>query len=191
MMDNEIIPHSRPLITDSDIRAVTETLKSGQLSQGAEVKKFEKSLAEFIGKKRGAATSSGTAALHLALLALDVKEKDEVIIPSFVCTAVLNAVNYTGATPVIVDVEPLTFNISGDAVKKALTSKTKALVVPHLFGCPAEMDKLSEMGIPIIEDCAQAVGATFKGQNVGSFGLLSVFSFMLPRCLPAEKEAWF
>jgi perosamine synthetase len=177
MMDNEIIPHSRPLITDSDIKAVTETLKSGQLSQGQAVVKFEKSLADFLSKKRGAATSSGTAALHLVLLALDVKEEDEVIIPSYVCTAVLNSVNYTGATPVVVDIEPLTFNISVDAAKKALTSKTKAIIVPHMFGCPAEMDKLSELGIPIIEDCAQAVGATFKGQNVGSFGLLSVFSF--------------
>jgi len=177
MMDNEIIPHSRPSITDSDIKAVTETLKSGQLTQGPVVHKFEKNLAEFIGKKGGTATSSGSAALHLALLALDVKEEDEVIIPSFVCTAVLNAINYTGANPVITDIEPLTFNISVDAVKKTLTSKTKAIIVPHMFGCPAEMDKLSELGIPIIEDCAQAVGATFKGKNVGSLGLLSVFSF--------------
>jgi len=183
MMDNEIIPHSRPLITDSDIRAVTETLKSGQLSQGPEVVKFEKSLAEFIGKKRGVAASSGTAALHLALLGLDVKEEDEVIIPSFVCTAVLNAINYTGANPVITDIEPLTFNISVDAVKKAVTTKTKAIIVPHMFGCPAGMDKLSELDIPLIEDCAQAIGATYKGQTTGSFGLISMFSFYATKVL--------
>jgi len=113
----------------------------------------------------------------LALLALNIKEKDEVIIPSFVCSAVLNAVNFTGATPVIVDIEPLTYNISVDAVRRAITKKTKAIIVPHMFGCPAELDKLSEGDIPIIEDCAQAVGATYKGQQAGSLGFLSVFSF--------------
>jgi len=183
MMDNEVIPHSRPFITESDLNAVTAAVKSGQLSQGPEVEKFERNLAEFIGKKRGAATSSGTAALHLALLALEVKEKDEVIIPSFVCSAVLNAVNYTGATPVIVDIEPLTYNISADEVKRAISAKTKAIIVPHMFGCPAEMDKLSELDIPIIEDCAQSVGATLKGQKTGSFGLLSVFSFYATKVL--------
>jgi len=177
MIDKEIIPHSRPFITESDLNAVTAAVKSGQLSQGPEVEKFERTLAEFIGQKEAAATSSGTSALHLALLALDIKEKDEVIIPSFVCSAVLNAVNYTSGTPIIVDIEPLTYNISVEAIKKALTKKTKAIIVPHMFGCPAEMDKLSELDIPVIEDCAQAIGATFKGQKVGSFGLLSVFSF--------------
>jgi len=176
-MDEKIIPHSRPFITDSDLKAITSTLKSDQLSQGPQVDKFERALAEFIGQKKAAATSSGTAALHLALLALKAKEKDEVIIPSFVCSAVLNAVNYTGATPVIVDIEPLAYNISVEAVKKALTEKTKAIIVPHMFGCPAEMDKLSELDIPFIEDCAQAIGATYKGQQAGSLGFLSVFSF--------------
>jgi len=187
MMDNEIIPHSRPLITDSDIKAVTETLKSGQLSQGPEVEKFEGNLADFIGKKEASAVSSGSAALHLALLALDIKENDEVIIPSFVCSAVLNAVNYTGATAVVVDIEPLTFNISVEAAKRAITGKTKAIIVPHMFGCPAEIDELSELGIPIIEDCAQAIGANFKGQKAGSFGLLSVFSFYATKVLATAE----
>lgn len=186
-MYNEIIPHSRPSITGSDVKAITSAIKSGQLSQGPLVNEFERKLADFIGKKKAAATSSGSTALHLALLALSVKENDEVIIPSFVCSAVLNAVNYTGATPVIVDIEPLTFNLSVDAVKKAVTRKTKAIIVPHMFGCPAEIDKLSETGIPIIEDCAQAIGATFKGQKVGSFGLISVFSFYATKVLTSAE----
>ena len=186
-MYDEIIPHSRPSITNSDIEAVVSVMKSGQLSQGPVVNEFEGKLADFIGKKKAAAVSSGSAALHLALLALDVKEKDEVIIPSFVCSAVLNAVNYTGAIPVIVDIEPVAFNISIDAVKKAVTGKTKAVIVPHMFGCPAEMDKFSELGIPIIEDCAQAVGADFKGGKAGSFGLLSVFSFYATKVLTAAE----
>ena len=177
MMDNEIIPHSRPLISDRDIEAVASAVKSGRLSQGPKVLEFEEQLARFIGKKKAAATSSGTAALHLALLALDIKQGDQVIIPSFVCSAVLNAVNYTGATPIIVDIDPLTFNMSAEAVKSAITGETRAIVVPHMFGCSAEIDRLLEMGIPVIEDCAQAIGADFKGGKAGSFGLLSVFSF--------------
>ena len=187
MMDNEIIPHSRPLISERDIEAVNSVLKSGQLSQGHKVREFEGKLAHFIGKKKAAATSSGTAALHLALLALDIKHGDEVIIPSFVCSAVLNAVNYTGATPVIVDIDPLTFNISTDAVKSAITGETKAIVVPHMFGCSAELDKLIEVGIPIIEDCAQAIGADLKGEKVGSFGLMSVFSFYATKVLTSGE----
>ena len=183
MMDNEIIPHSRPLISERDIEAVNSVLKSGQLSQGHKVREFEGKLARFIGKKKAAATSSGTAALHLALSALSVKQGDEVIIPSFVCSAVLNAVNYTGATPVIVDIDPLTFNISVEAVKAAITGETKAIVAPHMFGCPAELDRLLEMGIPVIEDCAHAIGADFKGGKAGSFGLLSVFSFYATKVL--------
>lgn len=187
MMDNEIIPHSRPLISERDIEAINSVLKSGQLSQGHKVREFEGKLARFIGKKKAAATSSGTAALHLALLALDIKENDEVIIPSFVCSAVLNAVNYTGATPVIVDIDPLTFNISVDAVRRAIGSKTKAIIAPHMFGCPAEMDELLKMDIPIIEDCAQAIGAEFKGVKVGSLGLLSVFSFYATKVLTSGE----
>ncbi|NIM90455.1 MAG: aminotransferase class I/II-fold pyridoxal phosphate-dependent enzyme [Candidatus Aminicenantes bacterium] len=177
MTHTDTIPHSRPLVAELDLEAVVSALESGQISQGPAVDKFEKALAEYIGQNKAAATNSGTAALHLALLALDVKEKDEIIIPSFVCSAVLNAVNHTGATPVIADIELLTYNLSVESVKKTLTQKTKAIIVPHMFGCPAEMNKFLELDIPIIEDCAQAIGATFKGQKVGSLGLLSIFSF--------------
>ncbi len=187
MMTDEIIPHSRPSISDSDIQAVVSVLKSGQLSQGPTVREFENKLARFIGKKKAVAVNSGSAALHLALLALDVKKSDEVIIPSFVCSAVLNSVNYTGATAVLVDIDPLTFNISVEAAKRAITRKTKAIIVPHMFGCPAEIDKLSELGIPVIEDCAQSIGANFKGQKAGSFGLLSIFSFYATKVIAAAE----
>ena len=186
-MEPAIIPHSRPSLEASDIRAVAAAMRSGPLAQGPRVIEFEKRIARFIGKKNAAATSSGTAALHLALLSLDVKEHDEVILPSFVCSAVLNAVHYTGATPVLADIEPLTFNLSSETVKKAITRKTKVVIVPHLFGCPAEMDGLSELGIPLIEDCAQAIGATFKGRKVGSIGLLSVFSFYATKVITSAE----
>jgi len=187
MMAEEIIPHSRPLLSDSDIKAVISVLKAGQLSQGQKVREFEKKLSSFIGKKEAVAVSSGSAALHLALLALDIKKSDEVIIPSFVCSAVLNSVNYTGATPVLVDIDPLTFNMSVEATKRAVTRKTKAIILPHMFGCPAEIDKLSELGISVIEDCAQSIGANFKGQRAGSFGLLSVFSFYATKVIAAAE----
>jgi dTDP-4-amino-4,6-dideoxygalactose transaminase len=176
-MSDYFIPHSRPSISQSDREAVSSVLESGQIAQGPAVDKFEKQFSEFIGKKGTAATSSGTAALHLALLSLGVRGGDEVIVPSFVCTAVLNAVNSTGATPVVADIDPGTYNISVDCVKEAITQKTKAFIVPHMFGCPAEIDELSKLGIPVIEDCAQSVGAHYKGRNAGSFGILSIFSF--------------
>jgi dTDP-4-amino-4,6-dideoxygalactose transaminase len=187
MMPEETIPHSRPLLSDSDLNAVISVLKTGQLSQGPKVREFENKLASFIGKKKAVAVSSGSAALHLALLALDIKKGDEVIIPSFVCSAVLNSVNYTGATAILVDIDPLTFNVSVEAAKRAITKKTKAIIVPHMFGCPAEIDKLSELGIPVIEDCAQSIGANFKGKRAGSFGLLSVFSFYATKVIAAAE----
>ncbi len=176
-MSDNIIPHSRPTITQTDVKTVSSVLESGQIAQGPVVGEFEKQFSEFIGKKEGAATSSGTAALHLALLALGVRDGNEVIVPSFVCTAVLNAIQYAGATPVIVDIDPETHNIAVDSVKRAITQKTKAVIVPHMFGCPAEIGELSKLGIPLIEDCAQSVGAHYIGRKVGSFGILSVFSF--------------
>ncbi len=182
-MFDHIIPHSRPTLTDSENQAVFSVLESGQIAQGPRVLEFEKQFSRYIGRKEAAATSSGTAALHLALLALGVKDNDDVIVPSFVCTAVLNAVFYTGANPVVTDVNPETHNISVDSVRKAVTQQTKAVIVPHMFGCPAEMEKLSELGIPIIEDCAQAVGSDYKGQKAGNFGILSVFSFYATKVL--------
>jgi dTDP-4-amino-4,6-dideoxygalactose transaminase len=186
-MSDPIIPHSRPTLIGSESQAVSSVLESGQIAQGPKIHEFEKQFSGYIGKKEAAATSSGTAALHLALLALGVTDNDDVIVPSFVCTAVLNAVLYIGANPVVADIDPETHNISVDSVRKAITKKTKAVIVPHMFGCPAEMEKLSEFGIAIIEDCAQAVGSDYKGQKAGSFGILSVFSFYATKVLTAGE----
>lgn len=186
-MSDQIIPHSRPTLTESDTKAVTRVLRSGQLSSGPVVLDFERKFAGYIGKHHAAATSSGTSALHLALLALGVGKGDEVIIPSFVCSALLNAVNYTQATPVIVDIDPQTFNLSVEAVKSSVSRKTKAIIVPHMFGLMAEIERLAEFGIPLIEDCAQSAGAVYKGRKAGSFGLLSVFSFYATKVLTSAE----
>ncbi len=175
--NSKTIPHSRPTIGAEEAKAAAEVIESGRLAQGEVVGRFEAALSRMIGVKHAAATGSGTAALHLTLLAMDIGPGDEVVIPSYVCSALLNAVNHVGATPVLADVDPRTFNIDPDDVKNRLTGRTRALIVPHLFGLPSDMDALSRLGVPIIEDCAQSVGAAHRGEPAGSFGHAAVFSF--------------
>lgn len=133
--------------------------------------------------KGGVAVNSGTSALHICLLALGIKKGDEVILPTYICTAPLNAIYYSNATPVVVDINWKDLNISISEVKKKLTSKTKAIIVPHIFGTPAGIDEFLALGIPVIEDCAHSIGAKYKGKRVGSLGLLSIFSFYATKML--------
>lgn len=173
----EIIPHSRPTIDQEEAAAVASVLQSGQLAQGEQVLHFEKSLASLIGVAGAVAVSSGTAALHLALLALEIGEDDEVVIPSFVCPALLNAIRYVRAVPVLADINPETFNMDARDLRKRLTGKTKAVIVPHIFGLPADIREIVSLGVPVVEDCAQSLGSRYEGSPTGSFGALSVFSF--------------
>jgi dTDP-4-amino-4,6-dideoxygalactose transaminase len=108
---------------------------------------------------------------------MGIGENDEVIIPSYVCTALLNAVYYVGARPVLADVDPGTYNLDPKDVRARLTGRTKAVIVPHLFGLSADMQDLLSLGVPIIEDCAQAVGGSYQGKPVGTFGRMAIFSF--------------
>ncbi|MDP3286082.1 MAG: DegT/DnrJ/EryC1/StrS aminotransferase family protein, partial [Desulfobacterales bacterium] len=173
----QIIPHSRPTIDQEETAAVVSVLQSGQLAQGEQVLYFEKALALLIGVVGAVAVSSGTAALHLALLALEIGEDDEVVIPSFVCPALLNAIRYVRAVPVLADINPETFNMDVRDLRKRLTGKTKAIIVPHIFGLPADIREIVSLGVPVIEDCAQSLGSRYEGSPAGSFGALSVFSF--------------
>jgi dTDP-4-amino-4,6-dideoxygalactose transaminase len=175
--NTKIIPHSRPTLGQEEVQRVAKVIESAQIAQGEKVRQFEQAFGTMLGTAGGVATSSGTAALHLTLLAMNIGEGDEVIFPSYVCSALLNAVYYVGATPVLTDIDPLTFNIDPADVKKRLTARTRAIIVPHLFGLPADLDALLELNIPIIEDCAQAVGSTYRGKPVGAFGYAAVFSF--------------
>lgn len=178
-----MITHSKPTIEQDDIRAISEVLNTWQIAQGPTVDKFEKELSEFIGVKGGVATNSGTSAIHLALLALDIKEGDEVIIPSYVCTALLNTINYVHAKPVIADINREDFNISVSDIEKKIDGKTKAIIIPHMFGLAADIEEILNFGVPVIEDCAQSIGATYKGKKVGSFGVISIFSFYATKML--------
>ncbi|MBW1702144.1 MAG: DegT/DnrJ/EryC1/StrS aminotransferase family protein [Deltaproteobacteria bacterium] len=171
------IPHSRPTLGHEEIQFVSEVIGSGHIAQGAIVSRFEQALAKNAGIKGAVACSSGTSALHLTLLAMEIRSGDEVIFPSYVCSALLNAVRYVGATPVLAEINPYTWNIDPEDVKKRLTHRTKAIIVPHLFGLAADLNQLISLGVPVIEDCAQAVGATCDGKNVGSLGFAAIFSF--------------
>ncbi len=180
-----MIHHSRPTVDDKDIGAVSEILRSGNIAQGSEVEKFEKALASCIGVKGAVALSSGTAALHLSLLCLGIKEGDEVIIPSYTCSALLNSVMATGAVPRFADIERETYNIDPyiveDYLRKRRKSRVRAIIVVHSFGQPADIDAFlyisDKYNIPVIEDSAQALGAAYKGRMVGSYGLVSILSF--------------
>jgi dTDP-4-amino-4,6-dideoxygalactose transaminase len=171
------IPHSRPTLGPEEIKAVSNVISSGYIAEGSIVQKFEQSFADYFNIGHAVATNSGTSALHLALLALEVGPGDEVIIPSYVCCALLNAVNYTGATPVLAEICPDTFNLDAADVKKRLSGRTKAIIAPHLFGMAADMDQLLKLDVPIIEDCAQAVGSLYDHRPVGSYGVASIYSF--------------
>lgn len=150
-------------------------------STGKYITKFEESFSTYCGLKYGIATSNGTTALHLALVALGIGKNDEVIVPDITFAATVNSVLYTGATPVIVDVEKDSWCISPDEIKKAITPNTKAIIPVHLYGQPCDMDRICEIAkkhnLYIVEDCAEAHGAEFNGKKVGSFGIISCFSF--------------
>jgi perosamine synthetase len=172
-----LIPHSRPTLGKKEIGLVSEVISSGHIAQGEVVRRFEQSLSGYIGTQDAVACSSGTTALHLTLLAMEIGPGDEVILPSYVCSALLNAVRYVDATPVLAEVDPHTYNIDPQDAKRRLSTRTKAIIVPHLFGLAAELDSLISLGAPVIEDCAQAVGATYRGKKVGSIGHAAIFSF--------------
>ncbi len=170
---------ARPTLGEAEENSVLETIRSGWLTQGPKVEAFEKDFAEHHGVNHAAAVSSGTAALHLALLGLEVGAGDEVLCPAFSWVATANAVVLTGATPVLVDVEPRTFNLDPNQIQGKITPKTRALIVVHQFGLPAEMNRIDKAapGIPLIEDAACAVGAEYRGQKVGAYGTAAAFSF--------------
>jgi perosamine synthetase len=173
----QFISHSRPTLGAQESELLTRVIESGHIGEGPFLTRFENAFASRIGVKYAVGVSSGTAALHLTLLALGIGPDDEVILPSYVCTALLNAINYVGAVPVIADIQPQTYNIDPDDADRKKTARTKAIIVPHLFGLAADMKALKKIGFPVIEDGAQAVGAKLEGRPVGALGHAAVFSF--------------
>jgi dTDP-4-amino-4,6-dideoxygalactose transaminase len=171
---------ARPMIGEEEKAAVIAVLESGQLAQGSVVADFEKAFADYCGVKHAIATSNGTTALHLAILAHELGEGDEVITVPFTFIASANSVVYQGAKPVFVDIDPVSFNMNVDQIEAAVTPRTKAIMPVHLFGNVAEMGRIMEIaakhGLAVIEDAAQAHGAEENGKRAGSWGT-GCFSF--------------
>jgi perosamine synthetase len=176
-----MIPIARPSIGKEEIDAVVKVLKSGAITKGAEVERFEKEFASYIGAGHGVSCSSGTSALIVGLEALGIGQGDEVITTPFTFIATSNSVLYNRAEPVFADIDERTFNIDPIKIKSRITRKTKAVLVVHLYGQPCRMDEIKELcesrDLLLIEDCAQAHGAEYRGRKVGTFGDLSTFSF--------------
>ncbi|MEM2541354.1 MAG: DegT/DnrJ/EryC1/StrS family aminotransferase [Candidatus Methanomethylicia archaeon] len=176
-----MIPIAKPIIDDDEIEAVVRVLRSGMIAQGREVYDFEREFAGYVGVKHAIAVSSGTAALDIALKALNIGEGDEVITTPFTFIASANSILFQKAKPIFADIDSKTFNLDPNSVNECITSKTKAILVVHLYGQPADMKAFTEIAednnLVLIEDCAQAHGAEFSGRMVGSFGHVAVFSF--------------
>jgi len=171
-----------PLLNGNELAYVTDCIKTNWISsQGKYVKEFEKLFTEYHNGMRSLAVSNGTVALHLALEALKIKKGDEVLVADFTFAASVNSIIYTGATPVLVDIEPDTWNIDIHKAELLVTSNTKAIMPVHLYGHPCDMDSIIEFAkkhkLLIIEDCAEALGSFYKGKPVGVFGDAATFSF--------------
>lgn len=175
-------PIMQPLLNGNELAYLSDCINTGWISsQGAYVKRFEKEFAEFCGAQYPVAVSNGTVALHLALAAFDIKAGDEVIVPDLTFAASINAIIYTGATPVIVDIDKTTWTISVSDIEKNITPRTKAIMPVHLYGHASHMDEIMDIAkkhdLLVIEDAAEAIGGKYKGKHVGSFGDAATFSF--------------
>ena len=178
-MNRRNIPISLPVTGEEEWLALKEPLTTGWLTAGPKVRAFEKAFAERHQVKHAIAVTSATTALHLALVALDIKAGDEVIVPAFTWISTANVVLYQGAKVVFCDIDPSTFNIDPNKLAEKITDKTKAIMVVHLFGLCAPMEELKAVAgnIPLIEDGACAAGSAYKGIPAGGLGLMGCFSF--------------
>jgi len=180
-------------IREEILTALDRVCQNASFIMGTEVAEFEKEFAAYCEVKHCVALNTGTSALHLALLAADVGPGDEVITTSNTFIATAEAISYTGARPVFVDIEPATANIDPHGIEAAITHRTKAILPVHLYGRPADLDAIMKIGesrgLPVIEDACQAHGARWRGKRVGGFGLAATWSFYPPKNLGAYGEA--
>jgi perosamine synthetase len=174
----EEVPIAQPVLGAEEEELLLEVLRSGYLSLGPTGPRFEREFAAFVGAPHASAVSSGTAGLHLALRAAGVKDGDEVVTTPFSFVASANVIVYERATPVFADIDPVTLNVNPDAVAAAITDRTTALLPVHIFGYPADVPTLEGLGLPIVEDACEALGARHRdGPAVGARGHAAVFGF--------------
>ena len=180
-MSSEFIPFHKPAIGEEEIRSVVETLRSGWLTTGPKVKTFEAEFAKYTGSSHAVAVNSGTAALHLALEALDIKSGDEVIVPTMTFTATAEVVLYLGARPVLADCRMDDLNVDVDRIEAAISRNTRAIIPVHIAGRPCAMDQILAIaqrhGLRVVEDAAHALPASQHGRKIGAIGDITCFSF--------------
>jgi len=180
-MNTMEIPLARPYTDEKEIEAVAAVIRSGWVSQGLRVMEFEQVVADYVGARFGIATNSCTSALHLSLYLQGIEPGDEVICPSFTCMATANAIRHVGAFPEWVEIDPRTFNLDPEAVARAVSPKTRAIMAVHQIGLAADMDPIQriarEHGLIVVEDGATALGGEYKGKRIGALGAPTCFSF--------------
>ena len=177
-----MIPVCEPTLKGNELKYVEDCIKSNWISSsGKYIKQFEELFSKFCNTKHAVTCSNGTAALHLALRAVDIKQGDEVIVPDFTMMSCVNSILYVGAKPVLIDAKRDTWNIDVEKIETEITDKTKAIMVVHIYGHPVDMDKILEIAkkhnLFVIEDCAEAHGAKYKDKMIGSLGDIACFSF--------------
>ena len=182
LRSNKFIPVNEPVVTNSDAKSVYKTVKSGWISStGNKINEFEKQLAKITKRKFCCCVSSGTAALEIAMKSLNINKKSEVIMPTFTIISNANAIIKSFAKPVLIDSDPVTWNIKIEDIEKKISKKTKAIMLPHIYGFPNNMDKILKIckkySLYLIEDAAEMIGQKFRGKPCGSFGDISTFSF--------------
>ncbi|MGA8073409.1 MAG: DegT/DnrJ/EryC1/StrS family aminotransferase [Candidatus Acidiferrales bacterium] len=181
------IPFHRASLGEEEIRAVEEVIRSGWLTTGPRTAAFEHAFADYVGARHAIAVCSGTAALHLALIAAGIRAGDEVVVPANTFTATAEAVGYTGARPVLADIDPTTMNLDPEGVARRITPKTRAVIPVHLGGLPCDMDAIRAIAcrhsLHVIEDAAHALPSTYKSRRIGAVSEFTCFSFYATKTL--------
>lgn len=188
---HKTLPPAYPLFDKKELTYISKVLESHQIAEGQFTKKLEEIFANFVGTKFCVAVSSGTSALHLALLSLGIKSGDEVITTPYTFISTSNACLYTGAKPVFVDIEPETFNIDPEKIEEKITDRTKVILPVHIWGQPCEMEKIMKIAeknsLFVVEDVSHAHGAEYKGKKTGSFGIVNCFSLYATKIITSAE----
>src|SRR5262245_12965661 len=181
------IPFHRASIGEEEVQAVSEVIRSGWLTMGPKTFDFEREFARYVGAQHAVAVSTGTAALHLALEAAGIGAGDEVLLPTTTFTATAEAVIYTGARPVLVDIDPLTMNIDPQDAARRITGRSKAIIPVHLGGQPCDMQQLHSLArrhdLRVVEDAAHALPSEYQGRKIGQISEFTCFSFYATKTL--------
>jgi dTDP-4-amino-4,6-dideoxygalactose transaminase len=183
----EFLSFQPPAVGDEEIAAVADAIRSGWLTTGPRAAELERRFAEYVGARHALAVSSGTAAMHLALVGLGIGSGDEVITTPITWPATANVIVHTGATPVFADVRDDTLNIDPDRVAELVTPRTKAIMPVHLYGQPADLDPIRALGLPVVEDAAHAAESEYRGRKIGGISEATCFSLYATKSIAAGE----